>query len=252
MSAVLSCFKNLLETSTVSLAAGTADSTYPLYRLYDRVIGKMFKTTAAVTTEVQVDQGASGNLAADRLLIPAGHNLSGMTLDILYSDNGSAWSTAVTQWVQADNNLIDKSWASITHRYWKFKITSPASIPQIPEIFLTQTYTWERNPSLPLGPIDDVFNVENVVTSGGQDRFLTHGSAKRQRQYKCTGASETQRASITLLNAAWAGGKPFWLYDHEGTAIYGKLKEPLNLIQTGENNTGGLFSFDINFLEVLP
>ena len=147
-------YKNILESSAVSLAAGTEDSVYPLYRLYDRDIGRIFKTTAAETIEVKVDQGPTGNLAADRLLIPSGHNLDGMALDIKYSDNDADYYDATTQWGQPGTGLINKSWDSATHRYWKFIMTSPVAVPEMPELFLTQTYAWEKDPARPAGPLD--------------------------------------------------------------------------------------------------
>ena len=252
MSLVKCCYINILETGTVSLSAGTEDSDYPLYRVYDRDIGRLFKITAAVTMEIKIDQGASGNLAIDRLLIPAGHNLDGMTLDIKYSDNDSAYYTAVSQWVQSGNSLIEKNWSSITHRYWKFIITSPGSIPEIPELFLTQTYEFEQNPRVPWGPFDDEFNVQNEVTAGGQDRFLIHGDAKKQRNYYIYKGDETQKTNIITLNNAWAGAKPFWLCDHDAVWIYGKLRKPIGIKEEDENESGGYYSLDFDFLEVLP
>ena len=241
------CYKNILETSTVSLVTGTQDSAYPLYRLYDRNIGKMFKTTAAVTVTILIDQGASNNLAADRLLIPSGHNLSGMTLDIKWSDNGSAYTAAVAQWVGVAGD-INKSWTSITHRYWQFIITSPASIPQIPELFLTQTYTWERVPSRPTGAFDPVMNVEKKITAGGSPRFCVYGNPRRQRVYPMTRAGETQKNNILALNDAWAGSKPFWLEDHNGVMIYGYLRNPIDIKEIAYQQ----YPFVFDFEEILP
>lgn len=245
------CYKNLLESSTVTLSAGTENASYPLYRLYDRDVGKFFKPAAATTIEIKIDQGPYNIQAADRLLIPAGHVLDRRTLDNKYSDNDSAYSPAVVQWIQSGVGLIDKSWSSITHRYWKFIVTSPAMMPMFTELFLTQTYTWEVNPVIPTGELDDIFNVENQVTSGGYDRFLIHGIKKRQRNYSVVKRGETQRASIEALNTAWAGSKPFWLCDHEGVWIYGKLTERIKLTMEGEDESGGQYSFNFNFLEVI-
>jgi hypothetical protein len=38
---------NILETSAVGLAAGTEDPGYPLYRLYDRDAGRLFRAAGA-------------------------------------------------------------------------------------------------------------------------------------------------------------------------------------------------------------
>lgn len=245
---IKTCYKNILETGTVSLTAGTADTAYPLYRIYDRNIGRVFKTTSAVTTEVKVDQGASGNLAIDRLLIPSGHNLNGMTLDILYSDNDTDYYPAVTQWVQSGSGLIDKAWTSISKRYWRFKITTPASIPQITELFLSPTYEFERGDDRPGGPFDPIFNIERDESFGGQVRFLIKGDPRKQRVYRFEVVKETQKTNMSTLNDAWAGSKPFYLYDHEGIWIFGEMRTPLGLKEIGYQ----VYSFEFDFLEVLP
>ncbi len=244
---IKTCCLNILETSTVSLAAGYGDEdpSYPLYRLYDRNIGRPFKTTSAVTTQIKVDQGASP-VPVDRLLIPAGHNLSGLTLAVLYSDNGTAWSYAATDWT-AGSGLIDKSWASLTKRYWLFSINTPSAIPAIPELFLTRTYTWERC-ILKTGPLDKLFNVERAESASGLVRFLIKGDSRRQRVYRISNAGETQKTNILSLNDTWQGGKPFWLYDHEGVWIFGELRKLIDLKETAYRTYG----FDFDFLEVLP
>jgi hypothetical protein len=238
---------NLLETSTVTLSAGGEDAAYPLWRLYDRNIGRVFKPTAAETMEVKADQGAGGFQAVDGLLVPAGHNLDGMTLDVKHSDDDLAYTPAVTQWVQSGSGLIEKSWNPATKRYWKFIVTSPATVPELAELFLTSTYSWPRNPSRPTGALEKVFNVTNDVTASGQDRFLEHGDPKHQRSYAMPRCGEAQKDAITSLYDAWAGRKPFWLYDHEGNWIYGKLTAPLDLRELAYQSYG----FKFEFLEVL-
>ncbi len=49
-----------------------------------------------------------------------------------------------------------------------------------------------------------------------------------------------------MLWGAWGGSKPFWLCDHEGNWIYGKLSKPLNLKEDGYSR----YSFDFEFMEV--
>jgi len=244
---IKTCYINILETSNVSLSAGTEDPDYPLYRLYDRDIGKIFSPTQAETIEIKIDQGSSP-LAVDRLLIPAGHNLDGMTLDIKYSDDDINYSPAVSSWVQSGNGIIEKNWGSAIHTYWKFIITSPSGIPQISELFLTQTYEWERNPARPAGPFEDRFNVERDETAGGNVRYLVHGDPRKYRYYHVPRCTQAQRANIESLYRAWAGSKPFWLCDHEGNWIYGELLRPIELREEG----AGKFSFIFEFLEVLP
>lgn len=246
---IKSCHKNILETGTVSLAQGVEDPDCPLYRLYDRNIGRPFKTASAVTTGIRVDQGGAIS-PVDRLLIPAGHNLSGMTLDIKYSDDDIAYTTAVPQWVQSGNGLINKSWAATAaRRYWKLAITTPASNISIPEIFLTQTYPWERCIlKKPGGPFEKVFNVRRDESQSGLARFLIMGDPRRQRVYYVSHAGEAQKTNVLALNDAWQGAMPFWLCDPEGNWIFGEMRKPIKLRETGYRT----YSFEFDFLEVIP
>lgn len=243
---------NILETSTVSLSAGTEDASCPLYRTYDRNIGRVFKTTAAVTTEIKVVQPAGDIKEIDRLLIPLGHNLDGETLDIKYSDNDADWTSAagdpVGSWVQSGSGLIDVAFTAATHRYWKFIITSPAAIPELPELFLTKTYEWERDPERPTGAFEDTHNVEHFTLSGGRDVFLEHGLPKQRQGYHMPRCGEAQKDNVLALNTAWAGKNPFWLFDHTGKWIFGHLQKPLDITEVAFQT----YSFDFNFIQVLP
>ena len=247
MPLVKTAYLNILEAASVSLAAGAADSDFPLARLYDRDIGRLFKTTAAVTTEVLADQGASP-VAVDRLLIPSGHNLDGETLDILWSTDDISYTPAVSQWVQSGSGLINKSWAALTKRYWKFKVTSPSAAPEIAELFLTSSYEWPRNPTRPAGMLDPEHNVTHGVTAAGNDRFLKHGSSKRRRSYRLPSIGEAQKDAMLLLSAGWDGSKPFWMYDHEGAWIFGRLASEISLEEVAYQTYRAQF----NFMEVLP
>ncbi len=241
-------FVNLLEAATVSLAAGAEDPSYPLYRLSDRNVGRLFKPAAAVTIEIKVDQGAGGTQAIDRLIIPSGHNLDGETLDIKHSTDDIVYTPAVAQWVQSGSELIDKSWGALTKRYWKFFITTPSAIPEIAELFLTETYTWARNPQRPGPSMDKSHNVKRDMTVSGQDRFLVNGDPKRRRPYKVPRMPEAMKGELIALNDAWAGAYPFWLYDHEGSWIYGKLASRMDVREVAS----GQWSLNFDFMEVLP
>jgi hypothetical protein len=247
MATVENYYINILENSTVTLTAGTAHADFPLARLYDRDIGRDFKTTAAVTTTVHIDHGATGNLAIDQLFIPAGHGLNGMTLDIEWSDNDSSWTPAVTQWVQGDANLIDKSWTSITHRYWRFTVTSPASAPQFAELFLTQTYTWEKNPLRNASDLEAEFNVIKEQTASGEDMFLKLGESKRSRLYQSQLVGLTQKTNIEAVWDAWAGYKPFFMQDHRGNIFFVKFNAGLNITEVMND----LFRFTFDVTEVI-
>jgi len=244
---IKNAYINILESASVSLSTGSASTSYPLYRIYDRDIGKCFHAGSSATLEILINQGTSSTVV-NRLLIPIGHNLLGMALSLQNSTDGVTYAT-VYSCTQADTALINATFATDIKQYWKLAITSPATAPQIPELFLTRDYAWESDPHLySVGALDDIFNVENDIVAGGQDRFLVHGDPKKQRNYKVVGADSTQQTNILAVNEAWAGSKPFWLFDHTSAWIYGKLVSPINLKIEDQN----IYSFDFNFLEVLP
>lgn len=236
------CYKNILETSTVSLSAGAEDQSFPLYRIYDRDIGKIFRAGSAATLEIKIDQSASP-IPADRFLLPAGHNLDGMNLKLRHSDDDVSYTDAIPEWIQQGNGLINKSWASLTKRLWKFIIAGPASAPEAAEIFISETYTWEGLWPQPSGLCEDIFNAEHDQTASGLDRFLIHGGPKRQRVYKVR-AGTAQKNNMLALYSACQGSKPFWFRDHEGEWIYGRLRSPLNLLKEDFDKYSFVFDFE--------
>jgi hypothetical protein len=243
---VITYSKNIMETGTVSLTAGTAHADYPLARLYDRNISDLFKTTAAVTTEIQVDQGASGNIAIDTCIIAGGHNLDGETIDIQHSPNGSVWTDATTQFTGTAGTII-KTLTGGTKRYWRVKITNPSAAVEIPEIFFTPAYTWEAEPSYPLERLQENFNVNKVTDLKGENYYLKLGESKRVRRYTIELVLTAQKDNFLDLRADWAGYKPFYITDHEGSLIFVEFDNEENVSSSKQD----LFQIDMNLVEVL-
>lgn len=238
--------KNILESSSVSLGAGVEDPSYPLYRLYDRAAGRAFRPAGAGAVEIIIDQGSDAPLPVDRMFIPPGHNLDGMTLGIEHSEDGATYTYAISPWPAA-SGLIEKSWTPLARRYWKFTIESGSTLPELSELFITQTYEWEKDPPRPAGPFDPEFNVEHSQTASGADRFLVSGQRKRRRRYSMPACNKAQKDNIEAVFSDWAGSRPFWLCDHEGNWMFGRLAGPLNLREVAHQT----YSFDFDFVEVL-
>jgi len=243
---------NILESASVSLLSGTEDPAYPMYRLYDRNIGRSFRTIGGGNVEILVDQG-SGSMVqfADTLIIPFGHNLDGMAVEVKYSDDSLNYTEAVPLWT-AGNSLVAKTWAPVAKRYWKINITSQAITPSIPEIFLTSSYEWERLPQRPQGPMEDQHNIIAQSTADGRMRFLKAGPARRRRIYNITRCPFTMRQQVLLLWNTWGEGKPFWLYeetyDQQGQWIYGGLDREIKLTEIAFES----YSLEFDFVEALP
>ena len=75
--------RNILETGAVTVT-GTPDTGFPVSRLYDRSIDFYWKDTVTEAKDFKIDQGASGNLAVDALIIDK-HNFNGIDLKLQYS-----------------------------------------------------------------------------------------------------------------------------------------------------------------------
>ena len=244
MAKIVTHHLNILESSTVTSTPSAATS-YPVYRLYDRHIGRMYIAGSAASTTIHVDQGGSTIQEVDKLIIPAGHNLHGLLCTLSYSDNDSAW-TVHKQWSQNGSAIIEEAFTAATHRYWRLVITSPSSAVQIPELFLTKAYTWERNPeSLDRG-VYPVFNVERREDAAGRPRFVEFGNSRRARKYELYKVHDNDNTALLALNIAWAGKKPFYLKDHDADLIFGELTEPLQFVVSGS-----YIDTPFNFLEVL-
>lgn len=244
---VIAVYTNILETGTVTLSVGTASTAFPLYRLYDRDVGLQFKpqTTGALT--IKIAQSVNP-VAIDRVIIPPSHDIAGTTVSISYSSDDGTYTTDTVLNPSASAISQSTLTGSITKEYWKIQINNTStSLSAIPEIFLSPSYPFETQPLNDIGQYDNVFNVENALTVSGQDRFLEHGDLKRQRIYIFKNNSTVQETNILALNDAWAGSKPFWIFDHTSVWIYGKILLPLDITKKE-----GIFTFDFNFLEVLP
>jgi hypothetical protein len=246
MAAIKTACVNLLESATVTLTAGTAAAGYPLYRAYDRDIGRMFAGSAAATTTIHADQGAAGAVSVSSLFVPAGHvGLVGETLSLQHSPDNSTWTDGLTPFAPVAGDIIVDVTGGVK-RYWAFSVASPAAAPQLAELFLGPVVTWGRSPSRPGGPQESLMNVTVAVSATGRPRYEINGQSLRQRNYTLYNISSAQRVGFEALWAAWAGSKPFFLCDHEGAWIYGRFTAQPGLKETAP----GTYSATVSFLEV--
>lgn len=242
------CYRNILETGTVTVT--TENASFPKYRLYDRNLGKLFKSTAfASPFAIVINQGAVISYEVDRLIIPAGHNLNGLACSLRYStDNFGSDDHEAVGWTQGDALIIDKTFTAQTKQYWKLNITAPATIVEIPEIFLTKDYIFQINPILGSeeGFLDNVYSQES---RSGLDYDVKFGTTRRLRTYDLIYVEETQKSDLESWKSHCEGIKPFWIYDHYGTLIYMKMLNPLKFIYL--ENDPSRYSCRLEFREVL-
>lgn len=254
MATIKLLYDNILEDGTLTIETGTENANFPKEFLHNRGIQRISRVAVVGgIVDYRIDQSAAP-VAVQALIIPAGHTLDGVTLDWQYSGNdfaGGDDNNAVSQWVQSGSGQIVRvAPAAITDDYWRlYASAAPSSTTDldIAEIFMGGVYNWETVSLLPIPRLDPEHNTEHRVSSGGDDRAIKRGGSKIPRFYTVV-ADETQRASIEAFNAEWDGYKFFYLQDHEGTWIFGRLRAPLMLEKI---DTLGNYRYNFDFIEVL-
>lgn len=170
---------SIFETGTVTVT-GTPDTGYNEERLYDRSKNLFWKDTVTEAKTFEVDQGATSILDVTTLAIFK-HNFDGEDMQWQYSDNGSAWSDAVTDWTQSGFDTILKELAAATHRYWKVTLTSMTN-PQCAEIWMGEAYEF----NIKAAPDPVKRHIDHVVWTmslGGQERSVKLDDHRRGFNY---------------------------------------------------------------------
>lgn len=240
-------YRNILENSTIAVT--TENASFPKYRLYDRDIGKLFKGTAfASPFAIVLDQGAVTSYQVDRLLIPVGHNFNGLACSLRYStDNFVSDDHEAIGWTQGDALLIDKTFTAQTKRYWKLNITAPATIVELPEMFLGKSYTFLMNPLVGARQ-GRRRNVQTDETRSGNDRDVKFGELRRFRSYDFKDIDSSQETELEAMETLCEGIKPIWLEDHLGNVFFAKI---LTEEDVGYDQDDPLYSRTMQFTEVL-
>jgi hypothetical protein len=248
MANVTLMYRNILETGTVT--SSDANASFPLYRLYDRDLGKLFKFNShGANLAVMVDQGAVVSYPASRLIIPVGHTLNGLDVKLQYSTTGAYGGEEVDalSWTQGDALIINKTFTVATKQYWRFIITEdPAAAPEMPELYLTNDLVFVRNPD------PNVFegrrrNIVRDETLSGKSRRVKLGESRRSRKYPLKTVESAQKTDFETWEAHCEGLKPFYILDHSGALIYMEMMNELEFTYL----TPSIVSTSLDLLEVI-
>lgn len=241
-------YRNILENSTVTVT--TENASFPKYRLYDRSIAKLFKGTGfASPFDIRADQGAVTSYPVDRLIIPVGHNLNGLSCGLYYSANDVDYTT-VEEWTQPNALLISKTFAAQTKRYWIFHAQAPATIVELPEMSLGKSYTFAVNPvwGSRQGRKRNILSDE---TRSGYDRDVKFGELRRVRTYDLKDMENAQEAELEALETLCEGVKPFWVEDHNSSVIFMKALTEEDFGYDAEDGATSYYSGRLVLREVL-
>lgn len=217
-------FINLLESSTVTVTSEA--SGYDGYRLYDRFLKRMWKATSVSAQTIKADQGASGSEEVNALIIPAGHNLDGVTIYFEYStdDFSADINEAVSNWSQSGTGIIVKTFSpALTKRYWRVRLTGLSVVPEVGEIFITKLYEFTAQPLGPGLRFGKMRNVMRTISPSGVSSFNELGDARRIKEFVITNISSSELSDFQDWSDEWAGKKPFYVEDVEEEQYFAEI-----------------------------
>ncbi len=176
----------------------------------------------------------------DRLIIPVGHTLNGLNLKLQYSHTGAfaGEETDALSWAQADALIIDKAFVAVTERYWRFLITSdPAAPPELPELYLTKSYAFARNPSWGF-TTGDRLNIARQETLSGKTNYIKNGVSRKERAYQLTRIQSAQKTEFETWQGVTEGIRAIYVEDEAGTVFFAEVLESIKFTNEHEGRWG--------------
>ncbi len=243
------------DAGVAALAVSPAAATdFPVDNLIDDRAGSLFKfTSSGADSTIDIDRGAAGLEAVDRLIIPAGHNFTG-TYDLEADDNSgfsspTALVTAAT-WAAAGAQH-DISFTANTEQFLRIKWLATAQW-EVPQIVWTRKRTPVVGPnSIFLDRLED--STLDFSKPSGVIASLQLGPDRRRFQYQYR---FIESADELVFDAIWLDTKtlnPFWLdpaFDDE-PVIWVKFTEPIDRQSDTEAplNTGRVWQRALSMLQ---
>ena len=217
-------YRNILENSIVT--STDENASFPLYRTYDRDIGKLFKFNShPANLYIKADQGVVIEYPVDRLIIPVGHTLNGLNVKLQYSHTGAfaGEETDALSWAQADALIIDKAFTSFSERFWRLLITSdPAAPPALPEMFLTKSYQFARNISWGF-ETGNRLNVVRNETLSGKVIVIKNGVPRKERVYDLTRIQSAQKTEFETWESVSEGIRSIYIEDEAAVVFFAEM-----------------------------
>lgn len=243
MSLIRIATRNLFEEATSVTVTGTPTTGYPAARLWDRGIAREFRMAGAGGHYLTFTGGLSA-AEANALIIPAGHSLSGLAVEVWKSADGATWGSAYSSATPASNAISVQEFTAVAAAYWRLRFPVDSTVA-LAEAHLTNILTFERAPARPGGALETEFNVSVDPSSAGVPRYIEYGPERRRRSYEFANYSATGAAEIKARLDALRMAKDFWLCDHAGVWIFGNVLAPVIPVEIA----AGRCSFSFDFLE---
>jgi len=209
---------------TLSHTAGTTD--YKDFLIDDRA-GSLFKFAESSTGQtITIDRGSGSLDAIDRLIIPAGHNITG-TIDLdADTTSGFTSATVLLSGESVSTALIDETFSSNSEQWLRLTFNGTGQW-EIPELIFTSTKTTTRGPEQ--GWVDMIqHNTLHLPLESGVVASLARGLDRRRIEYVYRDVNDSgDLAVFAALLATCGTSRPFILdpaFDTE-TPLWMKLIE---------------------------
>ena len=221
-------------------AVNTFSTTQPEDHLIDDRAGSLTTFTASASDHgIDVDRGAAGLEAIDRLWIPSGHNWSGWDVRVMTSATG-AFAGEETEVLDPDvagqavgSGAIDLALTSSTDRYIRLDWPNEVTInPQLGELVLTRTRTLIRG--IEQGWQDELqSNTEFQDLNTGGQAALVKGADQRSFRWRYRAVSDAADLSVFDELAALGMTAPLLIdppFDDE-SSIWCRLQRQVRRVQ---------------------
>lgn len=200
-------------------ASDDPDSTaYALDNLVDYNLSSLWRFNTSGAHYVDLDRGAAGLEAIDRLIIPVGHNIHAVTCYVYSSTTGAfagEEGAAKGSGIPVADTLFDLSLTSTTERYLRFAHTT-AGKAQYPQLIYTRRRTPTRGPD----PYWDARKVSNNVSVPLPNRTVSLALAPPRWLYtvEWNHLESTDLAIFDdLITAVGVDNIPFWFDGMDST-----------------------------------
>lgn len=242
MGAISLLYKNILESATVTV--NSENPLYPKERMFDRQIGRFFKSNnAPPSLVISVDQGTSTIFPVKTMIIAPNSIWQQSRIVFSYSEELSGF---IEIW-GSTGSFVEEAPSPLTYRYWEIRAFSQTDIAQISEIFIGNPL---QLTNVVLYPYNSgrIGNVERYESRSGRPYFLEIGEEREYRNFllRIKDADTMEDVQDFLTHSRH---KPFWLKDMDGSWHFMSLVNPN--IGAFTRQRKGVWEIQLEMMEVL-
>jgi hypothetical protein len=241
---------NHLEGATVTVSGAAAG--FPKERLSDRDAVLPWKDTGTAGNRVaEAVRGASDPLIpVDTMILPAGHNLAGVTVrgDSSPDGTGPSWTNRVS-FVPPSAAAVKASFGSLTLRGWRLFVATPPNAIELGELWFSSAVALPRPPLFEQLQHGVQGHVVDHESRGGFVWSAQLGDPRWTASYGFRGLSDADKATLDQAFRDTGGGaKHLFLDDADGVL---RWVEWLDRALVFEPTTVGKWRVTLHFREVL-